>query len=85
MTAVSASVILESFGGGSSYNSKDEDRENNKENREQNQLFQTRFEEGYDVPDPDYLEWLCLHPPDSLPEDPLPVTDKIPWQVIFIH
>ena len=34
---------------------------------EQNELFQTRFEEGYHLPDP-----LHVHHPDYLPKDPLP-------------
>ena len=54
-------ATLESFGGDSSENSEDEDGENDKVNIEQHRLFQTQFEEGYDLPDPDYLEWLRVH------------------------
>ena len=69
-------ATLESFGGGSSDNSEDEDGENDKDDIEQHWLFQTRFEEGYDLPDTDYLEWLRVHHPESLPEDPLPDNRK---------
>ena len=64
-------ATLESFGSSSSENSEDENGENDKENTKQHQLFQTRFEEGYDLPDRDYFEWLHVHHPESLPEDPL--------------
>ena len=33
---------------------------------EQEQLFQTRFEEGYDLMDPEYLCWLKVNHPDSV-------------------
>ena len=33
---------------------------------EQEQLFQRRYEEGYDLPDPHYRQWLTLHHPDSI-------------------
>ena len=38
----------------------------------------------YDQPDPDYLDWLRVHHPESLTDDPLL---KIPWLVIggFSH
>ena len=56
-------ATLESFGGGSIENSEDECGENDKENTEQHQLFQTWFEERYDLPDLDYLEWLLVRHP----------------------
>ena len=36
---------------------------------EQEQRFQTRFEEGYDLVDPEYLRWLEINHPDSVPAD----------------
>ena len=41
---------------------------------EQHQLFQTQFEEGYDLWDPDYSESLHVHHPVYFPEEPLPDT-----------
>ena len=35
----------------------------------QEKLFQTRFEEGYDFMDPDYLCWLEINHPDSVSAD----------------
>ena len=35
----------------------------------QEQCFQTRFEEGYDLMDPEYLHWLEINHPDSVPAD----------------
>ena len=51
-------AALERFGGGDSHNFDDEHEENDKEKREQHQLFQTKFEEGHDLPDPYYLDYL---------------------------
>ena len=36
---------------------------------DQEQRFQTRFEEGYDLMDPEYLHWLEINHPDSVPAD----------------
>ena len=36
---------------------------------EQEQRFQRRFEEGYDLMDPEYLCWLEINHPDSVPAD----------------
>ena len=36
---------------------------------EQQQCFQTRYEEGYDIPDPEYLQWLAIHHPESVSAD----------------
>ena len=36
---------------------------------EQEQRFQTRFEEGYDLMDSEYLRWLEINHPDSVPAD----------------
>ena len=36
---------------------------------EQEELFQTRYEEGYDLPDPEYLHWLTIHNPESASAD----------------
>ena len=33
---------------------------------EQELLFQTRYEEGYDLPDLDYHQWLTIHHPESV-------------------
>ena len=49
--------------------------ENGSENRatkfsvEQEQRFQTRFEEGYDLIDSEYIHWLEINHPDSVPAD----------------
>ena len=32
---------------------------------EENSLYETRYKEGYDIPDPNYLSWLRIHHPDS--------------------
>ena len=61
-----ASLVI--FDDGSVENS---EGENDKDDSRQNQLFQAGFEEGYDLPDPDYLEWLRFHHPESLPKNPL--------------
>ena len=66
LTVVSASAILIPFGDGSVENSDCEDGESDKDDSRQNQLFQTRFEEGYDLPDPEYLDWLRVYHPESL-------------------
>ena len=52
------------------------DKEGNREppvfSAEQQLLFQTRYEEGYDLPDPDYHQWLTIHHPESVSaEQPL--------------
>ena len=73
LDAIDCSISVESFGGVSSEDSQDEDGENDKENTEQHQLFQTRFEEGAR---PRLFDW---NHPESLPEEPLPDNDKIPW------
>ena len=36
---------------------------------EQVAKFELRLEEGYDLPDPEYLQWLELNHPDALPSD----------------
>ena len=36
---------------------------------EQVAMFELRLEEGYDLPDPEYLQWLELNHPDALPSD----------------
>ena len=36
---------------------------------EQEQLYQRRYEEGYDLMDPQYLHWLEIHHPESVPAD----------------
>ena len=39
---------------------------------EQQLLFQTRYEEGYNLHDPDYQQWLTIHHPESVSaEQPL--------------
>ena len=34
--------------------------------QEQEELYRTRFEEGYDLMDPQYLQWLEIHWPPRL-------------------
>ena len=36
---------------------------------EQQQCFQTRYKESYDIPDPEYLQWLAIHHPESVSAD----------------
>ena len=38
---------------------------------EQEELFNRRYEENYDIPDPIYLEWLKINHPESHPETPV--------------
>lgn len=42
---------------------------------EKEDLFQHRFEEGYDLLDPEYLSWLRLNHPDAVPSDESSVSD----------
>ena len=35
----------------------------------QEQCFETRFEEGYHLMDPEYLHWLEINHPDSVPAE----------------
>ena len=37
---------------------------------EKEQLFQVRYEEGYDHYDEEYLQWLNIHHPNAIPQDP---------------
>ena len=49
-----------------------DEQENDKSktfSEEQEQLYQMRYEEGYDLVDPQYLQWLEIHHPDSVPAD----------------
>ena len=45
-----------------------EDKENGYENEE---LYRARLEEGYDIYDPDYVEWLNMFHPEVTPPEPL--------------
>ena len=46
----------------------DEDKSGRKSfSEEQEQLYQRRYDEGYDLMDPQYLQWLEIHHPDSVP------------------
>ena len=36
---------------------------------DQVQLYQRRYDEGYDLMDPQYLQWLERHHPESVPAD----------------
>ena len=51
---------------------------------EQQQLFQRRLEEGYNLPDAEYMRWLRIHHPESLPPDgeaPLPNLPLDEWKI----
>ena len=51
-------------------NSDEQENDKNKTfSEEQEQLYQMRYEEGYDLMDPQYLQWLEIHHPDSVPAD----------------
>ena len=39
---------------------------------EKDQLFQLRYEEGYDLYDQEYLHWRSIHHPSAVPDDPDP-------------
>ena len=47
-------------------------------------MFQRRLEEGYDLPDAEYMRWLRIHHPESLPPDgeaPLPNLPLDEWKI----
>ena len=51
---------------------------------EEQQLFQRRLEEGYNLPDAEYMRWLRIHHPESLPPDgeaPLPNLPLDEWKI----
>ena len=45
------------------------DPNSNHTNSEKEELYQKRFEEGYDIYDSEYLEWLENNHPESVPAD----------------
>ena len=50
------------------------------------ELFQTRYENGYDLfIDPNYISWLQLHHPESLPEVSAPSNDETMELEEYLH
>ena len=73
-----ASLTISHGGENEMESKKPEDGENSDEqeksksttfSKEQEQLYQRRYEEGYDLMDPQYLRWLEIHHPESVPAD----------------
>jgi len=44
---------------------------------EKTALFQRRFEEGYDLPDDEYMKWLCETHPESMVNQTAPTVNII--------
>jgi hypothetical protein len=55
---------------------------------EQIELFEHRYEEGYDIPDPEYIAWLELNHPEAVPSDRYSLVPSTPSETVsgaFAH